>query len=66
MDLIPEKERTAYARRLLNKLKWKGSVYKISAVNRAGCRELVMELMQRLEQLKKKTEKKSHVRKRQP
>jgi GTP-binding protein len=66
MDLIPENERAAYARRLLNKLKWKGSVYKISAVSREGCRELVMKLMQRLEQLNKKTEEKSHVRKHQP
>ena len=66
MDLIPDKERAAYTRRLLNKLKWKGPVYKISAVNREGCRELVMDLMQRLEQLKKKTDKTTHVRKRQP
>ncbi len=65
MDLFPEKERATQARRLVNKLKWKGPVYRISAVNREGCRELVMELMQRLEQLKKKTEKKTDVRKRQ-
>ena len=65
MDLVPGKERAAHAKRLLNKLKWKGPVYRISAVNREGCRELVMELMQRLEQTKKKTEKTTHVRKRQ-
>ena len=65
MDLIPEKERMVHAKRLLGKLKWKGPVYRISAANRDGCRELVLELMRRLEQLQKKTGKTSYVRKRQ-
>ena len=65
MDLVPETERAVHARHLLNKLKWKGPVYRISAANRDGCRELVLELMRRLEQLQKKTGKTSHVRKRQ-
>ena len=65
MDLLPAEEREAQAKRLLKKLKWKGPVYRISAINREGCRELVMDLMRRLEQLKKKTEKTTHVRKRQ-
>ena len=65
MDLLPEEERERKTKRLLNKLKWKGPVYRISAINREGCRELVMDLMRRLEQLRKKTEKTTHVRKRQ-
>ena len=66
MDLLLAEEREAQAKHLLKKLKWKGPVYRISAINREGCRELVMDLMRRLEQLKKKTEKTTHVRKRQP
>jgi GTP-binding protein len=65
MDLLPAEEREAQAKRLIKKLKWKGPVYRISAINREGCRELVMDLMRRLEQLRKKTEKTAHVRKRQ-
>ena len=65
MDLLPAEERETQAKRLLKKLKWKGPVYRISAINREGCRELAMDLMRRLEQLKKKTEKTTHVRKRQ-
>lgn len=66
MDLIPEEERAARSEHLLKKLKWKGPVYRISAINREGCRQLVMDLMRRLEQLQKKTAKSTHVRKRQP
>jgi len=65
MDLVPGEERETQAKRLIKKLKWKGPVYRISAINREGCRELVMDLMRRLEQLKKKTEKTTHVRERQ-
>jgi GTP-binding protein len=66
MDLLPGEKRETQAKHLLKKLKWKGPVYRISAINREGCRELVMDLMRRLEQLRKKTEKTAHVRKRQP
>jgi GTP-binding protein len=65
MDLLPAEEREVQAKHLLKKLKWKGPVYRISAINREGCRELAMDLMRRLEQLKKKTEETTHVRKRQ-
>lgn len=65
MDLLPEDEREKRARQLIRKLKWKGPVYRISAINREGCRALVMDLMQRLEQLNKKTGKTAHGRKRQ-
>ncbi len=52
MDLVPEDERDALAAKLIKKLKWKGPVYKIAAISGGGCRELVMDLMQRLEKLK--------------
>ena len=66
MDLLPAEERETQAKHLLKKLSWKGPVFRISAINGEGCRELVMDLMRRLEQLKKKTDKTTHVRKRQP
>ena len=57
MDLLPEDERDNLAKRLIKKLKWKGPVYRISAINRDGCGELTMALMRKLEQMRKKTEK---------
>jgi GTP-binding protein len=66
MDLLPQDEREAQVKRLLKKLKWKGPVYKISAINREGCRELTMDLMQRLELLNVKKEKTTRARKSQP
>jgi GTP-binding protein len=62
MDLLPEDERESRVRQLVKKLKWKGPVYRISAINREGCRELVLSLMQRLENMKKKTKHKSVTR----
>ncbi len=59
MDLIPASEQEVQAKRLLKKLKWKGPVYKISAISGEGCRELTLALMQRLEQMNKKKTKKS-------
>ena len=59
MDLLPADERESRAKKLIKQLKWKGPVYKISAINREGCRELSMALMRKLEQMKKHTEKKS-------
>jgi GTP-binding protein len=63
MDLLPENERETLAKQLIKKLKWKGPVYKISAINRAGCRELSMDLMRKLEQMKKQAEKSAAVKK---
>lgn len=57
MDLLPGDERETRVKRLIEKLKWKGPVYRISAINRDGCRELTMALMRKLEQMRKKTEK---------
>ena len=63
MDLLPEDERETRAKKLIKRLKWKGSVYRISAINREGCRELSMALMRKLEQMKKQAEKKAAVTK---
>lgn len=52
MDLILEEEREEMAAALTRGLSWRGPVYTISAINGAGCRELVSDLMRRLEQVK--------------
>ena len=56
MDLLMEDEQETLINALLKKLKWKGPVYRISAINGNGCRELSFDLMRRLEELKLKTE----------
>lgn len=61
MDLLSEADRETQAEQLIKKLKWKGPVYRISAIKREGCRELTMDLMRRLEQLKKKSDKTTKV-----
>ena len=62
MDLLPDNERELRVSQLVKKLKWKGPVYRISAINREGCRELAMSLMQRLENMKKKTKQRTVTR----
>jgi len=61
MDLLPEDEREARAAALIKSLRWKKPVYRISAIKGEGCRQLTYDLMQRLEQLNKKTKTKRHV-----
>jgi GTP-binding protein len=53
IDLIPADEREARTKSLLKKLKWKGPVHIISAINGAGCRELSQALMIRIEKTRK-------------
>ncbi len=57
MDLVPEDERTVRAAALIRALRWKKPVYRISAIKGDGCRQLTYDLMQRLEQLNKKTKR---------
>jgi len=57
MDLLPDDAREKSAQKLVKKLKWKGPVYRISAISGDGCRALTLALMRRLEQPKKKTGK---------
>lgn len=52
IDLIPEEEREARRRDLVQGLHWQGPVFTIAAINGHGCHELVGKLMDRLEQLK--------------
>ncbi len=52
MDLVLDEEQALLEKQLVKKLKWKGPVYRISAINGAGCRELIMDLMHRLDVLK--------------
>ena len=61
MDLIPADEREARTKALIKKLKWKGPLYKISAINGEGCRELSQALMRRLEELRKTQEATAYV-----
>ncbi len=52
MDLVPEEQRVERRGALLEELRWTGPVYTISAINGEGCRELVGDLMTRLERMK--------------
>lgn len=56
MDLLPEAEREERAAELIRELSWRGPVFRISAINGEGCRELVAGLMQRLEAIKAKND----------
>ena len=56
MDLTPEDEREARCQQLLDGLGWQGPVYKISAINKEGCRLLVGALMDRLEALRQESQ----------
>ncbi|MHB8744030.1 MAG: Obg family GTPase CgtA [Sulfuricaulis sp.] len=66
MDLLSEADREEQAEKLIKKLKWKGPVYRISAIKREGCRELAGDLMRRLEQLKNKSDKTTKTPKHDP
>src|SRR5207237_7910339 len=52
MDLVLDEEQEDLQKQMVKKLKWKGPVYRISAVSGAGCRELTLALMRRLDELK--------------
>lgn len=52
IDLIPAQEQKSRIQAFVRKLKWKGPVYAIAAINAQGCRELTGALMDRLEEIK--------------
>jgi GTP-binding protein len=52
-DLLPEEAFAARADELIRALEWQGPVYTISAASGAGTRQLILELMDRLEALPK-------------
>jgi GTP-binding protein len=55
LDLIPADEREARCKAFIKALKWKGRVFEISAISGDGCRPLVGELMNRIEELREET-----------
>ncbi len=50
LDLVPADERAAHGRAIIKRLKWRGPVFSISAINGEGCRELTFRIMEYLEQ----------------
>ncbi len=52
MDLLSADERQVRVDALVQALEWRGPLYRISAINGEGCRELTGALMRRLEALK--------------
>jgi GTPase len=51
LDLLPAEEREARCKAIIKGLKWKGPVYRISAISGEGTRELCQKIMERLEEL---------------
>jgi GTP-binding protein len=52
MDLLGDEEREQRARELVEDLNWSGPVYRISAISGEGCKQLMGDLMNRLNILK--------------
>jgi len=52
LDLLEAKTGETRVKDVVRRLKWKGPVHRVSAATGAGCRELSLTIMQRLEQLK--------------
>ena len=51
LDLLPEDEANERCQSILDELQWDGQVFKISAANGAGTKELVFAIMNHLEEL---------------
>lgn len=52
LDMVPEDERAKRVKDFIKRFGWKGPVYQISALTRAGCEELVMAVYDYLAQQK--------------
>jgi GTP-binding protein len=50
VDLLPEDERDAHCQDIVTRLNWRGPVFRISAINGLGTRELSYALMEHLEE----------------
>ena len=48
LDMVPEDERKKRVKDFVKRLAWKGPVFEISALNRAGCEDLVMAIYSHL------------------
>lgn len=53
-DLIPEEEREKLVKRLVRELKWKGKVFKITAISGEGCPDLCQAIMVSVEEHRKR------------
>jgi GTP-binding protein len=51
LDLLPADEQEARCKAIMKGLKWKGPVFRISAISGEGTRELTQKIMERLEEL---------------
>ncbi|MFM2450427.1 MAG: GTPase ObgE [Pseudomonadota bacterium] len=52
LDMVPEEERAARVKDFVKRLKWKGPVFEVSALNRAGCDALVRAVYEHVAKLK--------------
>lgn len=52
LDLLPETEREKACKEIVKKLKWKGRVFRISAINGSGTAEMCRDIMEYLEEQK--------------
>ncbi|MBS1169646.1 MAG: obgE [Burkholderiaceae bacterium] len=52
LDIVPEEERKKRVASFIRRMKWKGPVFEISALNREGCEELIVEIFRHIEQQK--------------
>lgn len=57
IDLMPAEEANKQIKAIVKKIRWKGPVYKISAIQREGTQQLCYDLMNYLEESQKDSEK---------
>ncbi len=51
VDLLPEEEREAHCQAIVDALQWQGPVYHIAALSKAGTRQVMQDVMVRIEEL---------------
>lgn len=52
LDIVPEEDRKKRVASFIRRMKWKGPVFEISALNRDGCESLIVEIFRHIEQQK--------------
>ena len=52
VDLIPEEEQEEHCQAIIDRLKWQGPVYKLSAIQKQGTQQLCYDIMAHVEQQK--------------
>jgi GTP-binding protein len=53
LDIVPEEERKKRVASFVRRMKWKGPVFEISALNRDGCEELIVAIYDHIERHRK-------------